>query len=75
MTVTKIPGIPDSWHLDYEQKESSLIPIVARSLIRNDESAPSTASVHIPRHSLDDDEASMCSEPGEESAFSEPPVF
>ena len=47
-------------------------PIVARSLSRSDEpspSAPSTASIHIPRHSLDDDEASMRSEPGEESAF------
>ena len=31
--------------------------------------------MHIPRHNLDDDEASMCSEPGEESAFNEPPVL
>ena len=48
-------------------------PIVARSLSSTGETALSTVRIHIPRHSLDDDEASISSEPGEESAFHDPP--
>ena len=40
-------------------KKRTDFPIVARSLSRPDESGSSTVPIHIPRHSLDDDEASM----------------
>ena len=53
-------------------KKLTDFPIVACSLSRSDESAPSapsTAPIHIPRCGLDDDKASMCSEKGEETSF------
>ena len=40
-------------------KKPSDFPIVARSLSRTDESASSTAPIHILRHNLDDGEALM----------------
>ena len=51
------------------EKKLTDFQIVPRSLSRTDESASSTAPFHIPRHNLDDDEASVCTEPGEESAL------
>ena len=57
------------------EKKPTDFPIVARLLSRSDESSSRTVPIHIPRDSLDDDEASMCSEPCEESAFNEPPVL
>ena len=43
------------------EKKLTDIPIVARSLSRTDESASSTAPIHIPRHNRDDDESHKCS--------------
>ena len=43
------------------EKKLTDIPIVVRSLSRTDESASSTAPIHIPRHNRDDDESHKCS--------------
>ena len=65
------------------EKKLTAFPNVARPLSRTDTSEPlreveptvahdnpsSTVPIHIPRHSLDDDEASMCTESDEESPF------
>ena len=71
------------------EKKLTAFQNVARPLSRTDTSEPlravepsvahdnasSTVPIHIPRHGLDDDEASMCTESHEESPFNEPPDF